>query len=130
MAKQDKHETPPTVPYTMTLPDGRTVFVAIPEPMTRRGGDGSLQIRPAGVRLLDQVRALAMKTPTTPTPAHIRTVREALGLTRERFAKQLGYSATTIKRWEAGNLKPGRDAAQRIQQLIDQAAQQGVLLAG
>jgi len=119
-----------TVPYTMTLPDGRTVFVAIPEPMTRRGADGSLQIRPAGVRLLDQVRALAMKTPPTPTPAHIRTVREALGLTQERFAKQLGYSAITIKRWEAGKLKPGRDASQRIQQLIDQAAQQGVLLAG
>jgi len=130
MPEHNDQAKPATVPYTMTLPDGRTVYVAIPASMTRRGADGSLQIRPAGVRLLDQVRALAMRTPRTPSPAHIRTVREALGLTPAGFAQKLGYSTVTVKRWEAGSIKPGPEAATRIQQLIDDAAEHGVLLAG
>lgn len=118
-----------TTPHTMTLPDGRVLFVAIPSHMTGRDRDGSLLLRPDAVRLLDRVRALAMKTPTAPSPAYLRTVREALGVTQAAFARRLGYSTITIKKWESGARKPGQQAVRQLQKLIDHATRKGVVLA-
>jgi transcriptional regulator with XRE-family HTH domain len=38
----------------------------------------------------------------------IRTIREGLGMSRAEFARALGWSATTISRWESGKAQPNR----------------------
>ena len=47
----------PAIPYTMKLPDGRTVFVEVPGRMAVRDRSGELAFMPEGVRFLDRVRA-------------------------------------------------------------------------
>ncbi len=118
----------PTIPYTMTLPDGRTVFIALPENEVQRDHDNSLLLKPAAVRRLDQVRVLAMKTPPHPSPAYIRTLREALHLTQPAFGKRIGYSLPTVKRWEAGTLKPGQAAAIKLQELVQRVTEKGIVI--
>lgn len=60
---------PPGIPYTMRLPDGRTVFVEVPARMATRDRNGELAFTPEGVRLLDRVRALAWRPGAAPSPA-------------------------------------------------------------
>lgn len=116
------------VPYVMPLPDGRSVFVRVPAHMTGRDRDGSLTFKPEGVRYLDRVQVMAMDTPPEPTPGYIRTVREALRLTQAEFAKRLGRSTITVKKWEAGDARPGKEAVARLRRLVDRASRRGVVL--
>ena len=51
------------------------------------------------------------------TPAGIRTLREALNLTREAFAARLGVSAQSIFRWETGRSRPARSTLRRLESL-------------
>jgi DNA-binding transcriptional regulator YiaG len=41
-----------------------------------------------------------------PEPAERRAIRERLGLSRERVARELGVSQETVFQWEAGNATP------------------------
>lgn len=41
-----------------------------------------------------------------PEPAERRSIREGLGLSRERIARELGVSQETVFQWEAGNASP------------------------
>ena len=59
-AKQ-KELTAPPVPYTMTLGDGRTVYVEVPARIVARDRGGQLAFTPEGVRFLDRIRALASR---------------------------------------------------------------------
>lgn len=117
-----------TIPYTMTLPDGSTLFLRIPKRMAGRDRDGSLTIKPEGVELLDRVRVLAMKTPARPIPGYLKTLRKVLNLTPSSFARTLGYSAISVKKWEAGTAMPGARAIRKIQRLVDEAGKRGVIL--
>jgi transcriptional regulator with XRE-family HTH domain len=38
----------------------------------------------------------------------VRTIREGLGMSRAEFARALGWSQTTISRWETGKAQPNR----------------------
>jgi DNA-binding transcriptional regulator YiaG len=49
----------------------------------------------------------------------IRSLREALQLTQEEFARELGVSFTTVSRWENGHGKPSRLAQRQLQELAD-----------
>lgn len=40
------------------------------------------------------------------TANEIRKLRDALGLTQERFAKRIGATRGTVARWEIGTAKP------------------------
>lgn len=52
--------------------------------------------------LLDEVReSLAM-----PGPDVARQIREAAGVSRARFALELGVHEITVQRWEAGTCTP------------------------
>jgi hypothetical protein len=51
----------PGIPYTMRLPDGRTVYVEVPARMAVRDRTGKLAFTPEGVRFLDNVRALGCR---------------------------------------------------------------------
>jgi DNA-binding XRE family transcriptional regulator len=55
----------------------------------------------------------------TAVPAlHVRQLRDALGLSRERMARLLDVSAKTIERWEARGEPPAsRTARQRLAQI-------------
>jgi len=118
------------LPYTMLLPDGRSVFVRIPGRMVEHDRSGEMMLTPAGGQLLDRIQAMAQKTPTSPSPGYIKTVREALGLTQPAFARALGRSTVSIKKYEAGDTRPGKEVVQRLQRLVDKATQRGVVLAG
>jgi len=55
-------------------------------------------------------------------------LRDALGLTRERFAEALGVSTSTLQRWERGGSKPSpreREFLEALQELSDQIAEGG-----
>ena len=47
----------------------------------------------------------------------IRRLREALGLTQEEFAREVGVSFTTVSRWENGHGKPSRLAQRQLEEL-------------
>jgi DNA-binding transcriptional regulator YiaG len=45
-----------------------------------------------------------------PWPAVLRALREARGSTREGWATRLGYSPSTVQRWERGTAAPDATA--------------------
>jgi len=47
----------------------------------------------------------------------IRELRKGLGLTQDAFARKIGVSTMTIKRWEAKTCKPSPLALQQIKRL-------------
>lgn len=118
------------VPYTMSLPGGQTLFVRIPGKYVVYDRSGEMAFTPEGMRFLDHIRAVAIETPDTPSPAYIKTVREAMKLTQAEMARKLDYSLISIKKWEAGDAKPGKNAVDRLRKLVDTVAKRGLVLAG
>lgn len=51
------------------------------------------------------------------TRQEIRDLRDRLGWSRERLAQELGVSASTIVRWEAGATRPSNLATQALERL-------------
>lgn len=47
----------------------------------------------------------------TVTPAAIKEVRQAKGLSQQAFASLLGVSTSTVARWETGDVEPTGTAA-------------------
>jgi len=119
-----------TVPYTMSLGDGRTLLVAIPAAMVVHDRSGQISFTPEGVDLMDKIRALAIAVPTAPTPGYLQAVRKALGLTQAEFAIKLRLSTITIKRWETGTLRPGAAALDKLPDVVNQMCRRGVTTAG
>jgi len=123
----DSHANP-NVPWTMTLPDGRTLVVEIPGQWTTTDPDGSLALLPPAVRFLDRVQVLATEHPLTPSPGYIRTLRQALGLTQSQLADRLAVSKMTVARWEWGAWHPTPASIAALRDLRRQAITRGVLL--
>ncbi len=117
------------VPYTMPLPDGRTLLVLVPAPWTETDQSGELAFKPDAVRLLDRVRTLAIRTPKAPTPGFILTLREALGLTQRELGERVGVDKMTVSRWERGTVRPSAAAVRALDRLRRQAARHGVVIA-
>lgn len=130
-----KNETPvadektrQTVGYVLRLPDGRPVYLELPEEYVSRDRSGHLLFRPPAVRLLDEVRAVAMRRVTRPSPAYLITLRETLELTQENFGEAVGVDKMTVSRWERGERRPGAESLRRIEKLREKHVKQGVLL--
>ncbi|MBL4700655.1 MAG: helix-turn-helix domain-containing protein [Phycisphaeraceae bacterium] len=117
------------VPYTMSLPDGCTLFVRIPGHYVEYDRGGEMMFTPQGARFLDNIRAMAIHTPDTPSPAYIKQVREAMKLTQADLAKKLDYSLISVKKWEAGDARPGKKAVDRLRKLVDTVTKRGLVLA-
>ncbi len=49
------------------------------------------------------------------TATDLRTLRDALSLTQEEFANELGVTVSTVNRWENGHGTPSRLASRMIQ---------------
>lgn len=118
------------IPYTMKLAGGRTVFVEVPARMARTDRGGEVAFTPEGVRLLDQVRALAAGFGDAPSPALLATVRQAAGMTQEQLGRELGRDKLTVSRWECGTMRPGRESVQRLKRLFHKLKRRGVVLPG
>lgn len=116
------------LPYTIRLPDGGTIFVEMPAKMVRRDRDGSIGFTLEGVRLLDRIRALAMRMGDHPTPGHIAALRQALGLTQKQLGEKVGVAKLTVSRWERGQIKPGSRSVAALMKLRAQGGRKGVLL--
>ncbi len=120
----------PDVPYTMKLPDGRTLFVEVPGRWTRTDRSGETAFLPEGVRFLDRVRTLATKLQRPPSPGFLRTLREALGLTQVEMGERVGVDSMTVSRWERGALRPGESSLEALEGLRRAAVRKGVVLPG
>jgi DNA-binding transcriptional regulator YiaG len=122
--------TRPDVPYTMRLPDGRTVFVEVPGRWTTTDRGGEVAFRPEAVRFLDRVRVLAMKLDRPPSPGYITTLREGLGLTQAEVGEKLGVDKMTVSRWERGTLHPSEASLKALEALRRDAVRKGVIMQG
>jgi DNA-binding transcriptional regulator YiaG len=123
------HAIPEDVPFTAKLPDGRTLFVLVPAKWCELDSSGEVLFKPEAARFIDRVQALAMRTPRTPTPAYIRTLREALGLTQTQLAQRLGVDKMTVARWEWGKLRPRQSAVTALNNLRREAGRHGTVIA-
>ena len=129
IASADGAEKPrESVGYVMNLPDGRRVYLELPEQYLSRDRSGQLLIRPPAIRILDQVRSLAMQRVDRPTPAFLVTLRETLDLTQEEFGEAVGVDKMTVSRWERGDRRPNAANAQRIAALRSEYIKQGATL--
>jgi DNA-binding transcriptional regulator YiaG len=125
---EDVHR--PDVPYTMKLPDGRTIFVEVPGRFVAQDRDGSPAFLPEGVRFLDRLRALAVRLNRPPSPGYITALRVGLGLTQQELGERLGVDKMTVSRWERGTLHPRADSLAALERLRAEAVRKGVVLPG
>ena len=89
----------------------------------------ALAVLPEGVAFLDRVRALALSAlDSSPGPAYITTLREALGCTQQEFGERIGVDKMTVSRWERGTLKPSEESRKAIEELRHKAVRKGVVL--
>ncbi len=116
------------VPYTMKLPDGRTLYVEVPGRWVTTDRGGQQAFLPQAVEFLDRVRALAIKLDRPPSPGYVTALREALGLTQKEFGEQLGVDKMTVSRWERGALRPGASSLAALEKLCRKAVRRGVTI--
>lgn len=53
------------------------------------------------------------------TQEQIKQARQALGLTQEQLADEIGASLASVRNWEQGRCKVNRVAAKQIQRVLD-----------
>lgn len=53
------------------------------------------------------------------TQEQIKVARQALGLTQEQLAYEIGASLASVRNWEQGRCKVNRVAARQIQKMLD-----------
>ena len=120
----------PDVPFTMKLPDGRTLFVEVPGRWTTPDRSGEVAFLPEAMAFLDRVQALAMSVlDRPPSPGYIVALREALGLTQEEFGERLGVDKMSVSRWERGAIRPSEESLAALEKLRRQAVRRGVTIA-
>jgi len=118
----------PDHPYTMKLPDGRTLYVEVPGRWVTTDRGGERAFLPKGVAFLDKIRALAMTLDRPPSPAFVTAFREALGLTQAELGERLGVDKMTVSRWERGTLRPGAASLSALEELRKQSVRKGVTI--
>jgi len=116
-------------PFTMKLPDGRTVFVEIPGRWTATDRSGETVLLPAAVKLVDRVQTLATSIAgRPPSPGFIVSLREGLGLTQKEFGERLGVDKMTVSRWERGAVRPSAESLRAMETLRREAARRGIVV--
>ncbi len=126
-----KQLSQPDHPYTMKLPDGRTVYVEVPGRWVTKDRSGEVAFLPEAVYFLDRIQALA--TPLNPrrsgpSPAYITSLREALGLTQQEMGDRLGVDKMTVSRWERGTVRPSSESLAALEKMRRTAVRKGVTI--
>src|SRR5258706_8841083 len=125
-----KHWKPGTdLPYVITLGDHAMLAISLPAAWLKADRAGRPLLLPPAVRALDRLRALFANQRQI-TPGFVVSLREAIGLTQEQFARRLGVSKMTISRWECGRMLPSPSAAAALRRLRKKASQSGVIIDG
>lgn len=120
---------PADYPYTIKLPDGRMIYVEIPGRWVTKDRGGETAFLPPAVRLLDHIKVLAMSLTSRPvTPGYLKTLRSALGLSQTKMGECTGVDKMTVWRWEAGQVKPGRESLAALEKMRRAAVRQGVII--
>lgn len=57
--------------------------------------------------------------PESKADIDVRALRDALRMTQEEFAREVGVSFTTVSRWETGRGTPSRLARRQLEHLRD-----------
>lgn len=120
----------PDLPYTMKLPDGRTIYVEVPGRWVTKDRGGEVAFLPGAVHFLDRVRALAVNLDRTPSPGYFTVLREALGLTQAELGERIGVDKLTVSRWERGALRPSAESLAKLEKLRSEAVRKGVVIPG
>ena len=117
-----------TRPYVVSLGGGRNLVLLLSPQHYDFDADGELLLRPAGVRHLDKVRAVAADVPDHPSPGWIKTMRSAFGMTQAELADALQVSLEVVTQWERGEAKPEKSAVQALRQLRRERCAAGVIV--
>jgi len=118
-------------PYTVKLPDGRTIYVEVPGRWVRRDRSGKVVFTPKAVAFIDRICAVAMpldSTKTGPSPGYITTFREALGMTQKELGTAIGVDGMTVSRWERGTLRPSEASLHAMEKLRKRIVRKGVVI--
>ena len=51
----------------------------------------------------------------------VKTLRSKMGWSREKLAREIGVSLSTVQRWELKNVKPSRLARRELKKLFKRA---------
>jgi len=116
-------------PYTMKLPDGRSMYVEVPGRWVTTDRGGEAAFLPQAVRFLDRVWALATPlhaTRTNPSPGFIAILRKALGLTQQELGERIGVDKMTVSRWERGTVRPSAEPLAHLEKVRKHAVHKGV----
>lgn len=121
----------PDFPYTMRLPDGRTLCVEIPGRWMSADRDGTPAFLPQAVAFLDGIRALFMSAlDRPPSPGFITALREGLGLTQQELGERLGVDKMSVSRWERGAIRPSAESLAALEAVRREAVRKGVVIGG
>ena len=121
----------PDFPYTVKLPDGRTIYMEVPGRWVTADRDGTPAFLPEGVAFIDRICAVAMPLDSFkagPSPGYITTFREALGMTQKELGEALGVDGMTVSRWERGTLRPSAASLRAMEKLRKQSVRRGIAI--
>jgi len=107
-------------------PEGRVVATV---PMRRDTKTGKLNYTPSALRTLDHLRALIQQVDRESSPGHIKSMRDALGMTQQQLANRLKVSSQTVSRWERGEVQPNTAALTRLRRLQATVRAKGIAVA-
>lgn len=68
-----------------------------------------------------------MSEPYPKLPSTLKRVREALGISQEDLARELGVSFATVNRWENGKTTPSRLARSQFEAFCSRMVEAGKL---
>jgi DNA-binding transcriptional regulator YiaG len=94
--------------------------------MRRDSRSGELSYTASAVRTLDRLRAILVEINEHSSPGHVKTLREALGLTQQELADRLKVTSQTISRWERGEVQPNVGALKKLRRIQSSARMKGV----
>ena len=117
------------LPYVIRLGDEGMLAISLPAAWLKADRSGQPLLLPPAVRAIDRLRAMFAGQKQI-TPGFIVSLREAMGLTQEQFARKLNVSKMTISRWECGRMRPSGTAVAAIRRLQAKARKSGLIIDG
>jgi DNA-binding transcriptional regulator YiaG len=117
------------LPYVIPFGEKAMLAISLRAAWLKADPAGRPLLLPPAVRALDRLRAVFAAKEII-TPGLITSLREALGLTQEQFARKLGVAKMTVSRWECGRMRPGAAMLAAIRRLQAKAQHEGVKIDG
>jgi len=117
------------LPYVIRLGDEGMLAISLPAAWLKADRSGEPLLLPPAVRAVDRLRAIFADRKQI-TPGFIVSLREAMGLTQEQFARTVNVSKMTVSRWECGRMGPRQSAVAAIRRLQARARKSGLVIDG